>query len=340
MSTTVYVALSGGVDSTTAALLLQQQGYAVEGITIDTGYGNAVAKAADCCQRLNIAHHVIDGKELFRQNVVDYFVDAYLHGLTPNPCVICNQKIKFALIYELISEDRSKLIATGHYVKKIASGGRFLLAKAASSAKDQSYFLYKLPQKILERCLFPLGEYQKSEVRQIAAAASMPVATEHDSQDICFIPDGNYRGILEQTAGKRLMDGDIIDTSGNLIGRHHGLANYTVGQRKGLGVSSQHPLYVVAIDDITNKLIVGREDKLYSKEAICNDCNFLAFTKLTTPLEVDVKIRYLANPVKAEIIPENDFVKIIFNHPQRAVTPGQAAVFYQGDILIGGGTIL
>jgi len=168
----------------------------------------------------------------------------------------------------------------------------------------------------------------------------MPVATEHDSQDICFIPDGNYRGILEQTAGKRLMDGDIIDTSGNLIGRHHGLANYTVGQRKGLGVSSQHPLYVVAIDDITNKLIVGREDKLYSKEAICNDCNFLAFTKLTTPLEVDVKIRYLANPVKAEIIPENDFVKIIFNHPQRAVTPGQAAVFYQGDILIGGGTIL
>ncbi len=340
MSTTVYVALSGGVDSTVAALLLRQQGYAIEGVTIDTGYGNAVTKAADCCRHLDIVHHVIDAKALFNRYVIKYFVEAYLNGLTPNPCVVCNQRIKFALIFDMLSKNQLTMMATGHYVRKVIDNDRCGLAKAASKTKDQSYFLYKLPQKILARCLFPLGNYQKSEIREIAAAAAMPAAVELESQDICFIPDGNYRYFLEQGSINRLLDGDIIDTSGNIIGHHYGLGNYTVGQRKGLGISSQCPLYVVAIDTTANRLIVGREQELYSKEVICGDCNFIAFDNLIAPLDVEVKIRYLANPVKAKIIPQDDIIKMEFEVAQRAVTPGQAAVFYRDDTLIGGGTII
>ncbi|MEO0083536.1 MAG: tRNA 2-thiouridine(34) synthase MnmA [candidate division WOR-3 bacterium] len=352
MAERVLVAMSGGVDSSVSAYLLKEQGYDVVGITMHIwdlpddnprsccGY-QAINDAQRVCAKLDIPFYTIDVKPIFEEKVIKNFCDEYLKGRTPNPCIRCNEFIKFHYLRLKAKELNAKKIATGHYarieydqIKK-----RWLLKKGVDNHKDQSYVLYSMTQEQLSETIFPLGNLKKSEVRAIAKKLNLAVADKPDSQEICFVPDNNYRQFLVEKYNVKPIPGKIVDTQGNFIGEHYGIINYTVGQRKRIGIAASEPLYVVRIDAINNQIIVGPEKEVYQKRFYAGNLNFISIDKLTEPTVANAKIRYTHIPALAKITPNNSQVEVIFNEPQWAITPGQAVVFYDNDIVIGGGTI-
>ncbi len=350
----VAVAMSGGVDSSVSAYLLQKHGYEVIGITMQVlqecagankeglTHG-AVHDARLVADKLNIPHYVIDLKENFHKKVVRYFIQEYLSGKTPNPCIACNRYIKFEELLKKALELGANHLATGHYVKAAfePSLDRFVLRKAMDSSKDQSYALYNLTQFQLKHTLFPLGDYTKQQIRHIAEGIGLSVADKPDSQEICFI-DTNYRDFInkQKQISQKPEPGFFVDIEGNVIGEHKGIAFYTIGQRRGLGISAGKPLYVIGIDSKANSVVLGEEKDLYVKEFLVDRLNWIAIPHLTDRFQVDVKIRYNFKEKPADIIPlDEGIVKVVFREPQKAVTPGQAAVFYEGDRVLGGGTI-
>lgn len=353
----ILVAMSGGVDSSVTAALLMQQGYYIEGATIKmwpeddpvfTGSSascsnSAIKDAQQVANKLGIVHHVIDFSQEFLNKVVSNFVDEYIQGRTPNPCVVCNREIKFGVFLRAAEALGADLVATGHYAQIIFDPftRRYLLKKAKDESKDQTYVLYSLTQEQLSKAIFPLGGFSKQEIRQLALDFDLPVAYKKESQDICFIPDNDYRRFLTEKCNGTIVPGPFLNTKGDIIGRHCGIPFYTIGQRKGLGLALGYPAYVVAIDVENNAVIVGPKNKLYSKTVCVNQNNFVLFDKLEKPITAEVMVRYNAKAAKATIAPgaEEGLVKVVFQEPQKAVTPGQSAVYYQGDTVMGGGII-
>ncbi len=341
MQKTVFVALSGGVDSAVAAYLLQQEGYHLVGVTLKIPGCNP-EDAFRVSEKLGIPHYLWDPAELFEKRVISYFCKEYLSGRTPNPCVVCNFYIKFGFMLEKALSLGASYLATGHYarVEFCQERERWLLKKGIDGKRDQSYFLFMLRQEQMPHILFPLGGRTKSEVRQIAREAGIPVAERKESREICFIPDHDYRSFLMTREPNAVKPGPIYDLEGNIVGEHEGLAFYTIGQRRGLGLSLGYPAYVVDIDYTRNALIVGKREQLYAAGLIAEEVNFIALENLTEVMEADVKIRYTTPAVPALLHPkENSRVEVRFLSPQRAVTPGQAVVFYDSDLVLGGGFI-
>ncbi len=336
----VAVALSGGVDSSVAAFLLQEAGYEVVGVHAwlwDSPSSEQQEKRAEnICHILNIPFYIIDLRKEFERYVVDYFCQEYQQGRTPNPCIACNQHIKFGFLLDKALFTDVDYFSTGHYAKIEHSDGGYHLLKAADSSKDQSYFLYTLNQEKLKHVLFPLGGYSKAEIKQIAKQAELPI-TAKASQDICFISEKNYRTFLSQ----RFLStpGDVIDAQGKILGRHQGIPGYTVGQRHGLGLASGEPLYVIRMEPENNKVILGREKELYSHNVTTRPLSWITNNPPTEPITITAKIRYKSKEAEATIFPKGDSATILFPQPQRAVTPGQAIVFYRGNELLGGGII-
>jgi tRNA-specific 2-thiouridylase len=337
------VAMSGGVDSSVAAALMLEKGYECTGLTfrLFKGGSSDLSDAKAVAAGLGIPHRVLDLSGDFDALVIRRFAGAYGQGLTPNPCVDCNRYIKFTL--GLLSGLDFDCLVTGHYarVEKDSLSGRFLLRKSLDNRKDQSYVLYSLSQEQLGRSIFPLGELSKTEVRKIAGEKNFINAAKGESQDICFVPGGDYGDFIETYAGKTWPPGDIIDAEGKALGRHRGIIRYTIGQRRGLGIAANTPVYVTAKSIQDNTVTLGPESALYGKGLNAKDINLIACGRLEKPVRVKVKTRYLQDeqPALAEQTGE-DSLHIEFDRPQRAVTPGQAAVMYDGDIVVGGGTII
>ncbi|MEG1538206.1 MAG: tRNA 2-thiouridine(34) synthase MnmA, partial [Clostridiales bacterium] len=310
------------------------------GATFVNGYGTPGIEGAQLAKEMDIPHHIIDVQDIFAQKIINPFIRAYLDGKTPNPCVTCNPNLKFAVLMPLLEQYQADWLATGHYVRIQERDGRYQLSIAVDPSKDQSYFLFALPQDILAHCLFPLGDYTKEQIRNKAAAFGLSVAAKKDSQDICFIPDGDYRSLLRQRVAESLIPGAIIDMEGKEVGRHQGLACYTIGQRRGLDLALGYPAYVTALDIATNSLRVGSKEDTYTDRVVVEQAVFQPFAVLTKKLTVKVKIRYKAKPVSATISPLSDGnILMHLKQPESAVTPGQAAVWYGEDQLIGGGII-
>ncbi len=367
---TVAVAMSGGVDSSTAAALLTERGCRVIGLTMklwsDAAPGGggrdsaelspAVADARRVAEALGIEHHVVDLEHEFKDLVVSGFCDQYIMGRTPNPCVVCNRLVKFGLLMRRAVELGAELFATGHYVRVRydQESGRYQLLKGIDPRKDQTYALYRLTQDQLSRVVFPLGCYTKEEVRSLAAGYGLPVASKAESQEICFIPRGDYREFLRRRkdeltsidregAGRSAVStGVIVDTSGNVLGKHSGIQGFTIGQRKGLGISSDRRLYVVAIDPESSRVVVGEEHELHSQELAASKCNWVSIEAPRDGMRVDAKIRYSSDTTPAVVqtcSSDLTSVRVVFERPVRAVTPGQSVVLYDGDLLLGGGII-
>lgn len=354
LNNSVLVGMSGGVDSSVAAALLMEQGYAVSGVTLRLHDGedyesgdtktccslSDVEDARSVCDRLGLRHYVFNFKDRFKAQVIDKFIREYQCGKTPNPCIDCNRFIKFSEMLARAEQLDISRIATGHYASIKKMGDRFLLCRPKDISKDQTYVLYSLTQHQLERTLMPLGNLTKNEVRQIANDHGFINASKPDSQDICFVPDGDYAGFISRAWGKELVSGDFVDLNGNVIGRHGGMIKYTIGQRKGLGMGFGKPVYVVSKSAENNIVVLGDEADLYSKRVLVRDVNFIALETLTAPLYCKGKLRYRQSEQPCHIIPLDEKTLIAeFDEPQRAVTAGQAAVFYDGDTVIGGGTI-
>jgi len=344
----VLLGMSGGVDSSVSALLLQQNGYEVIGTTLEMFSGSSCADkntsedARNMCDSLQIPHYIYDCKEEFKNRVIQDFINCYANCKTPNPCIECNRYMKFGIMWEKAKELGCNYIATGHYAKTEYSEkyGRWVLKKSNAGKKDQSYVLWNIPKEILEHILFPLAEFEeKEQIRKIARENNLNVANKPDSEDICFIPDGNYKKFLEKNSDIRPKQGNIVNSKGEILGKHTGLYNYTIGQRKGLGISHQTPLFVLGFNPAKNEVIVGEESELYQKEILVTDINLLLVDEIAEPMDVEVKTRYSAKVAKAEIMQNGNEIKVIFEEPQRAITPGQSAVFYIGDIVLGGGKI-
>lgn len=338
----VMIAMSGGVDSSVAAYLMQQAGSQCIGATMALHDPMDTAQDARAvAEKMNIPFHRFDCSEEFRQLVMSHFVSSYEAGLTPNPCVQCNRHLKFGLLLEKALEMGCEALVTGHYCRIEQSGdGRFLLYKAADPAKDQSYFLYSLTQHQLAHTRFPLAQLSKEQVRTIAQEQGFLNANKRDSQDICFIPDGNYFRFMEQFTGKRYPPGDFLDTDGNIVGRHQNAAAYTRGQRKGLGLAMGRPVYVLGKDMAANTVTVGDDSCLFGTSLLANDWNFIPFDALTAPMRVLAKARSRMSEQPATVYPEeNGYARVVFDTPQRAITTGQAVVLYDGDMVIGGGMI-
>ncbi|MCQ1529777.1 tRNA 2-thiouridine(34) synthase MnmA [Lutispora saccharofermentans] len=358
MKERVIIGMSGGVDSSVAAYLLKEQGYDVVGVTMklrsnedfekDSGRDNccslsAVDDARRVCNKLGIPFYVMNFTEIFDQKVVNYFIDEYFKGRTPNPCIACNKYVKFDALLRKAEALEAKYVATGHYARIMHDEnlGRYLIKKSATAAKDQTYVLYNLLQNQLEHILMPLGDYTKEETRRIAAELDLEVADKPDSQEICFVEDNDYGKFLEQKRGQHIKPGKFLDTKGNVLGTHKGIVYYTVGQRKGLGIALGKPMFVVDIIAEKNQVILGEESEVFKDELIAINTNFLPFDRLQNPMRVKAKIRYSAKESSAWAMPiAENRIKLIFDEAQRAITPGQAVVFYQDDYLIGGGVIL
>ncbi len=341
----VMVAMSGGVDSSAAAALLLEQGYSVSGATMTLCTSLTADEAPDArsaADLLGIAHHVFHFEPAFRDLVINSFAASYLSGETPNPCIACNRHIKFGQLLDRARLLGANYIATGHYAKirYDETTGRFLLEKAKDRSKDQSYVLYALTQDQLRHILFPLGDLTKAEVRDIARSRGLFNENKPESQDICFVPDGDYASFLQNTLHSPSCPGDFIDSEGKLLGKHKGLIHYTVGQRRGIGLSFERPKYVLKKDAKTNTVVLGNEEELYTDSMLVRDVNLISLKALTEPIEATVKTRYSQGETPATIYPDSDGrCRVVFRRPQRAITPGQAAVFYDHDTVIGGGAI-
>ncbi len=355
MNRKVLIAMSGGVDSTVAAYLLQKEGYDCIGCTMKL-YGNEDAgleRGHTCCSlsdvedarsaafRLHMPYYVFNFTDSFRREVMDRFVGGCLAGGTPNPCIDCNRYMKFDRLYKRAGLLGCDYVATGHYAGIAEENGTYTLKRGADPAKDQSYVLYFLTQEQLAHTLFPLGGLTKNEVRKIAAENGFLNAGKPDSQDICFVPDGDYAAWIGRTTGRPFADGKIVDGSGKTLGIHHGAVRYTIGQRKGLGVAAGKPLYVISKNMAANTVTVGFEEALYRKELTAADVNWIGGEPPSgRPLRCSVMTRYRGPERRAEVTAEEDgSIRVVFDEPQRAVTPGQAAVLYDGDTVLGGGTI-
>ncbi|MCJ7656266.1 MAG: tRNA 2-thiouridine(34) synthase MnmA [Candidatus Atribacteria bacterium] len=339
----VVVAMSGGVDSSLAAALLKEEGYNVLGVTIHHYEGNEnLESVKQAAQNLKIPWHVLDVTKEFKNIVVDYFCQEYLTGRTPNPCVVCNLKIKFGLLLEKAKSLGADYLATGHYaIKKYdQKSKKFLLKRGVDENKDQSYFLYRLNQEILPCVLFPLGKFKKSQTREVAKKYGLKNYKKEESQEICFIQDDNYRKFLTQHIKDTIKSGKFIDKEGKILGEHQGIPFYTIGQRKGLGVSLNKRMYVIEINSQQNVITLGDDKDLYSDKLLVKDLNFISGDKPSKSIKAEVKIRYNSKKSSAMISPCHEDKSLInFEIPQRAITPGQSAVFYQGDVVIGGGII-
>lgn len=343
----VLLGMSGGVDSGVSALLLQKNGYDVIGMTMQM-YGDdnsqTTGDAKKVCENLGIKHTSYDLKKEFKCNVIDNFINEYANQRTPNPCIECNKHMKFGLMFEKAKELECEYIATGHYAKIEYSEKykRYVLKKANNILKDQSYVLYAIPKEMLNKIIFPLGEFAtKEEVRKVALENKLQVANKPDSEDICFIPDGDYKVFLEKNSNIKPKEGNIVTLEGKVLGKHNGLYNYTIGQRKGLGISYKEPLFVIGFNKSKNELIVGEKEKIYKKEMLVNNINLLLIDDLQEKMRVAVKIRYSSKEEMATIEKiEEDLIRVVFDNPVARITPGQSAVFYIDDIVVGGGKIL
>jgi len=335
--------MSGGVDSSAAALLLKNAGYDVVGMTLrlysktETPQSEIDAKAV--CDSLGIPFYVADYRKEFEREVIGDFIRAYENGETPNPCVICNRRVKFEFMLREADKLGIEKIATGHYSRIEKCADRYVVKKGVDAKKDQSYMLVNLTQEQLSRTLLPLGSMTKEEIREYAAQSYLPVAHKKDSQDICFIPDGDYARFIEETTKKTYPMGDFTDADGNVLGTHRGIIRYTTGQRKGLGLALPAPMYVIDKDVKANRVILGTNEQLFGDECTVTDVNFLPFETLDAPMRADVKVRYSHAASPAWLYPEAGKVRVKFDTPQRAITLGQTAAFYDGDILLGGGKI-
>jgi tRNA-specific 2-thiouridylase len=352
----VVVGMSGGVDSSVAAYLLQQQGYDVIGMTMqiwqddapeDKDGGccglSAVDDARRVCQKLGIPHYVMNFKQDFKTHVIDYFIEAYRKGETPNPCIACNRYVKWESMLTKALQIGAHYIATGHYARidYDEKTGRYSLTNAKTLAKDQTYALYNLTQYQLAHTLMPLGDYTKEEVRAIAKELGLGVATKPDSQEICFVPDDDYPRFIEETLGEKLPTGNFINNRGKVIGQHKGITHYTIGQRKGLGLSLGRPVFVSKINPQTHEITVGDNEDLFTHTVYANQLNFMPFDDLTSPMTLSGKVRYSAKPATCLVEKiDSETIKCTFEEAQRAITPGQALVLYDGEKVIGGGTII
>lgn len=346
MSKKVVVGMSGGVDSSVCALLLKKAGYEVIGATMrfwqaDDQLGEA-EDARRVAEVLDIPHYVFDFRNEFQKSVKDYFTEEYLQGRTPNPCVVCNRKVKWETLLAKSRELGAELIATGHYARiDKLENGRYTVANSVTAAKDQTYALYNLTQDQLARTLMPIGEFPKDEVRRMAEEAGLPVAHKKDSMEICFIPDKDYAGFIRRTCPDRMPgEGNFVDKNGKILGRHKGIIHYTIGQRKGLDLPMGHPVYVTGIRPDTNEVVVGENEELFTTELVCSKVNYMAMADLTEPRRALVKIRYGHKGTFATLEKAGqDGIRCTFEEPVRAVTPGQAVVFYDNGCVLGGGII-
>ena len=352
MTERVVVAMSGGVDSSVAALLLQRQGFDVIGVTmklysldeanLPPSYQGCctlddVEDARMVCRSLGIPHYVLNVQREFQEHVIDYFRREYSKGRTPHPCIACNDKIKFSFLMNRAAALQAAYVATGHYAKIEHTGDGWVLKKGVDTAKDQSYVLFGMGQEELARTLMPVGAYAKQAIRDMALDAGFINAEKPDSQDICFIPLGDYKAYLKQHI--TAVPGNVVHVDGTVLGEHQGIEYFTVGQRRGLGINSKEPLYVVQVDAEIDRVVVGPEEALYRDRVWTSRVNYTSGSPPEGPTRVEVKIRYKASEAPAVLYPQDDGAMVCFNEPQRALTPGQAAVFYQGDVLMGGGII-
>lgn len=353
----VVVGMSGGVDSSVAAYLLKEQGYDVIGVTMQIWQDEDIicqAENGGCCglsavedarrvaSDLEIPYYVMNFKQEFKQNVIDYFIKEYLEGKTPNPCIACNRYVKWESLLKRSLEIGADFIATGHYARITRlSNGRIALQKSATAQKDQTYALYNLSQYQLEHTLMPVGEYTKDQIREIADKIGLKVANKPDSQEICFIPDHDYAKFINENSQKQIEPGNFVTKEGKILGKHRGITHYTVGQRKGLNLSMGHPVFVLEIRPDTNEVVIGDGTQVFSDRLFAGNINFMALSGLEEEREVTAKIRYSHKGAACKIHRyQEDKIECIFTEPQRAITPGQAVVFYDGDIVLGGGTIL
>ncbi|HHD2752225.1 TPA: tRNA 2-thiouridine(34) synthase MnmA [Clostridium perfringens] len=350
----VVIGMSGGVDSSVAAYLLKEQGYDVIGVTMqiwqeDKEYEereggccslSAVDDARRVAQKIGIPFYVLNFRDSFKRNVIDYFVDEYIQGRTPNPCIACNKYLKFNELLQKAKGIGADYVATGHYAKIEERDGRFQLIRANDDRKDQTYALYNLTQEQLEHTLMPCGEYTKDKIREIAKEIGLDVHNKKDSEEICFIPDNNHGRYICEAAPNKVREGNFVDKQGNVLGKHKGIVYYTIGQRKGLGLALGRPVFVTDINPVTNTVVVGPEEDIFKTDLVCKEVNLISVDELEGPMEVEAKIRYSAKPAKATISPmENGRVKVSFEDKQRAITKGQSVVFYKDDLVVGGGII-
>lgn len=354
---TVVVGMSGGVDSSVAAYLLKEQGYDVIGVTMqiwqeeepadleqDGGCCglSAVEDARRVAMQLDVPYYVMNFRKEFQENVIDYFVKEYREGRTPNPCIACNRYVKWESLLQKSLAIGADYIATGHYAKiKKLENGRYTLLRSDAEGKDQTYALYNLTQEQLAHTIFPLGEYNKTQIRELAENAQLQVAHKPDSQEICFVPDKDYAGFIEQETGEKEQAGNFVSTSGEVLGQHKGIGHYTIGQRKGLGIAFGEPMFVVEIRPQSNEVVLGKGDEVFTNHLTANMVNYMAVDHFEVGQEVIAKIRYNDRGAKAKIAAVGeDFFELEFPEPVRAVTPGQAVVLYDDEYVLGGGTII
>ena len=342
MNKKVAVAMSGGVDSSLTAAILLERGFEVFGVTmllndVSTEFQDAKTVA----DKLGIFHFTADFREIFKRKVEDYFVAEYLRGRTPNPCVRCNKKIKFGALFDFAKSHGADYLATGHYARIVFEDGRYKLKKGVDIKKDQSYVLYNLTAEMLSRIILPLGDFSKVETRRLADEKNLPVAHKPDSQEICFVPNDDYKNFISSRAGDAdaLKSGEIVDTAGKVLGRHNGVANYTIGQRKGLGIAAETPLYVVRLDVDKRQVVVGKSDEIFSSELTAENVHWI-YPPENFPVKLQAKIRYTPRIAECSVDKFGDNLRVKFFEPQRAVTSGQSIVFYDGDEVLGGGVIV
>ncbi|MCM1178783.1 MAG: tRNA 2-thiouridine(34) synthase MnmA [Clostridium sp.] len=357
MKKKVAIGMSGGVDSSVAAYLLKEQGYDVIGITMQIWQDEDPAIQAEnggCCglsavddarrvaDMLKIPYYVLNFKKEFKANVIDYFVEEYMHARTPNPCIACNRYVKWEALLRRAMELGCDYIATGHYARVCQlPTGRYALQKSVTAKKDQTYALYNLTQEQLSHTLMPVGEYEKEDIRNIAQKLGLPVAGKPDSQEICFIPDNDYAGYIKRETGREFQKGNFVDLDGHILGQHKGIIHYTIGQRKGLGLSLGTPAFVVAICPETNEVVIGTNEDTFSDTLVADHVNFMALPSFADGMQLTAKIRYAHQGETCKVtMLDKDRVLCRFSKPVRAITPGQAVVFYDGDMVAGGATIL